>query len=123
MAKKEKTALQISVKALSDLLKLARSTKNDMAEMAGTFGSAIAKAVDDKHLHRKAFRSVVAEDRMEPEALRDFYDAQDYYRDALGLIERAKSAPRLPEGDDEEEAEDEGRGKKVTAFPRQHAAE
>lgn len=25
-----------------------------------------------------------------------FYDAQEYYRDALGLNERAKNAPRLP---------------------------
>jgi hypothetical protein len=99
MAKKQETgtekARQIGVKALKDLLALARSTKNDVAELAGSFGQAVANAVENKHLHRKAFRSVVAEDRMEPDALADFYDAQEFYRDALGLNERAKSAPRL----------------------------
>jgi hypothetical protein len=99
MPKKAETgtqkATQIGVKALKDLLALARSTKADVSELAGTLGQAIANAVESKHLHRKAFRSVVAEDRMEPDALADFYDAQEYYRDVLGLNERARSAPRL----------------------------
>ncbi len=88
-------AKQIGVKALKDLVAMARSTKADVSELAGRFGEAVKNAVESKHLHRKAFRSVVAEDRMEPDALADFYDAQDYYRDVLGLNDRAKSAPRL----------------------------
>jgi hypothetical protein len=99
MAKKSETgtekAKQIGVNALKDLVKLTRSTKNDVSEMAGRLGEAIANAVENKHLHRKAFRAVLAEDRMEPDKLADFYDAQDYYRDILGLIDRANSAPRL----------------------------
>jgi hypothetical protein len=99
MAKKQQTgtekARQIGVKALKELVSLARSAKNDVSEISGRLGQAIANAVESKHLHRKAFRSVLAEDRMEPDALADFYDAQEFYRDALGLNERAKSAPRL----------------------------
>jgi hypothetical protein len=95
--------LQTGVKTLKELLALARTTKNNVAEMAGTLGQAIANAVENKHLHRKAFRSVVAEDRMEPDKLADFYDHQEYYRDVLGLHERAKNAPRLPmEGEEAE---------------------
>ncbi len=99
MGKKAETgtekAKQIGVKALKDLVAMARSTKANVSELAGRFGEAVKNAVENKHLHRKAFRSVVAEDRMEPDALADFYDAQDYYRDVLGLNDRAKSAPRL----------------------------
>ena len=47
--------------------------------------------------------------------------AQDYYRDVLGLTERAKSAPRLPIADEVEEAE-EGDGK-VTRLRSSVAAE
>ena len=73
----------------------ARSTYKASRSLAGTFGEKIANAVEHDRLHLKAFRSVVAEDRMEPDKLAEFYDAQEYYRDVLGLNERAKSAPRL----------------------------
>ncbi len=127
MAKSDKSKAPVTgVKTLKDLLGLARRTKEKTSELAGELGSAIRTAVENKHLHRKAFRSVIAEDRMEPDALADFYDAQDYYRDVLGLVERAKSAPRLPiaEKDEDEEA-DEGRSSKVTPIraPSSVAAE
>lgn len=83
MPKAEKNPLQIGVRALKELLSLARKTKNDTAELSGTFGSAIANAVENKHLHKRAFRSVVAEDRMEPEALADFYG--NYILYSLGI--------------------------------------
>lgn len=117
MPKKDESKVkQISVNALQGLLKLARSTKNGVAELAGSLGAAIASAVENKHLHRKAFRSVIAEDRMEPAALADFYDAQDYYRDVLGLTERAKNAPRLPMEDDADNSDG-----KVTKLHQQAA--
>jgi hypothetical protein len=98
------------VKVLEDLLKAARRTKNDVAEIAGAFGQKLANAVESKHLNRKAFRAVMAEDRMEPEKLAEFYDAQDYYRD-VGLTDRAASAPKLPIEESTEDGEDEGGGK------------
>jgi hypothetical protein len=95
------------VNKLKALLGAARSVYKDTRLISGAFGEKIAKAVEHEHLHLKAFRSVVAEDRMEPDKLADFYDAQEHYRDVLGLNERATSAQRLPMGETEAEAADE----------------
>lgn len=115
MAKKaEETGTQkarmTGERKLKELLGIARSVKNDVSELAGKLGSAIANAVEKNHLHRKAFRAAVAEDRMEPEKLADYYDNLDYYRDVLGLTERAKSAPKfsvIEGGKDDGEAQAE----------------
>ena len=108
-------AAQTPAKRLETLLKLARSTRRDQQSLAGTYGEKIAKAVEDEHLHPKAFSAAVKEDRMEPAELADYYDALDYYRDVLGLNERAESAPKLDMELKEEEADD--KKSTVTKFP------
>lgn len=92
-------AIQIGARKLKNLAGASRSAYRDSRRISGALGEQLRNAAEHEHLHLKAFRSVMAEDRMEPPELADFYAAQEYYRDELGLLERAKSAPRLPMGD------------------------
>src|SRR5690348_9501105 len=87
----------IGEKKLRALFNSAKTTRARTSEIAGALGEEIKTAIEKNHLHRKAFRAVLAEDRMEPEHLAEYYEQLDYYRDALGLVERAKSAPRFPD--------------------------
>ena len=96
------TALQIGVRKLKVLAGSARAAYRDSRKISGAIGEQIRNAVEHDHLHKQAFSAVMREDRMEPAELADFYAAQDFYRDELGLIERAKSAPRLPMGEDDD---------------------
>lgn len=98
----------ISKKKLNQLLASARSTKNDIAEIAGTFGQEIKDAVEGNHLHRKAFSTTKMLDRMEPEKLAEFFYHFDRYIDLAGLRDRAATAPALglPDGDGEDAEED-----------------
>lgn len=106
---------------LNKLLKLRRSTKNEMDSLRGTYAESVGDAVENKHLHKKAWASVVSEDRMEPEALKLFYAHQDHYRTELGLYKRAESAELLPM-DDETEGEEKTNVKQFPA-PTSVAAE
>ena len=108
MAKKDKGEVRqvTSARKLRELLGSARSTASDISELSGGLGSEINTAVEKNHLHRKAFRAAVAEDRMEPEKLAEYYEQLDYYRDVLGLTERAKNAPKLPMGEATDGEED-----------------
>jgi hypothetical protein len=97
---------QIGPRKLKTLAGQAKAAYRASRQAAGQLGEAVRSAVEHDHLHAKAFRSVMAEDRMEPDELADFYAAQEFYREQLGLLERARSAPRLPidegaEGGDE----------------------
>jgi hypothetical protein len=110
-AKPSEVSQQTGKRKLKELLGTARDAYKDGRSIAGALGQAIKEAVEHNYLHAKAFKSVVAEDRMTPEKLADFYAAQEYYRDVLGLNERAASAPRLgleEKGEAEEEGEEEG---------------
>lgn len=95
----------IGARKLQNLAKSAREARADAQEIAGQLGQKIANSVERDNLHRKAFRAVMAEDKMTPEKLAEFYEHLDYYRDVLGLLAKAESAPRLAfeEGEDEEE--------------------
>lgn len=116
-------ASQIAVKKLDSLLKASRSCNCDIQSLRDTLGEKIAKAVENEHLHKRAFAAVVKEDKMEPEELRDFYDAQEYYRDVLGLNERAKSAPAFDlEADKEADKPEKGNVRPIRA-PSSVAAE
>lgn len=106
-------------KALKDLLTLARETKNNVAEIAGTFGQAVKDAVENKNLHRKAFGQVKQLDCMEAAKLAEFFYHFDRYCDLAGLRERAATAPNFWEGDDAE-GEAEGEDENVHQL---HAAE
>jgi hypothetical protein len=92
-------ALQIGPRKLKQLAASGRSAYRDSRKISGAYGEQVRNAVEHDHLHKQAFSQAMKEDRMEPAELNDFYSALDYYRDELGLLERAKSAPRLPIGD------------------------
>jgi hypothetical protein len=93
---------------LLSLMKSARTAQKDIQEIAGSLGSEIKTAVENNHLHRKAFAVVKAGDKMEPEKLAEFLAHLDFYLEASGLRMRAASAPRL-------EVEDN-----VKPFPQPH---
>lgn len=106
----------ISAAKLRSLLKDGRATQADIQEIAGTFGNAVKSAVENHHLHRKAFAHIRALDRMEPEKLADYMAHFEHMYEISGLRERAESAQRLPMGDDQteleaDEAEQERTGK------------
>lgn len=111
---------------LKKLRGIFRGMKNDIDEARGTYGAAVGEAVEKKHLHKRAWATALKEDRMEPEALAEYYDHLNHYRDELGLIERAESAPRLEVDGDRSEADDgdeeaeneEPAPSTVRAFPR-----
>lgn len=94
---------------LRSLLAAARSTTKDVASLTGTLREKIGHAVENDHLHAKAFSMVRTMDRMEPAKLADLLDHLEHYLDVSGLRERAASAPRLSFGPGEEDGEeDEG---------------
>ena len=99
MARRQKAteveAIQIGKSKLKTLLSTARSTYREQHRVGGELGQAIANAVENDHLHRKAFSFIRAADRMEPEELADYLDHIELYLDMSGLKERAESAPRL----------------------------
>lgn len=118
-----------SGKKLKSLLASARSTQSDITELAGTLGEEIKTAIENNHLHRKAFNIVKGLDRMEPEKLRECWEHLEHYMEAAGLNERIASAPRLTmgEGGDDpteleaDEAEQDKAAKRkgnVRAFPQ-----
>jgi len=108
----------ISGQKLKNLMAAKRSAKKDTAEIAGQVGQMIRDAVENNHLHRKAFATIVTLDAMEPEKVRDFLDHFDYYLDVSGIKKKAEAAPRLPMGDGPgEDDEEESEGDNVHKFP------
>ena len=89
----------ISPNKLKKLLTHARKAHQDGRSIAGELGSAIKTAADNDNLHKKAFASVRSADRMEPEALADYFAHRDYYEETLGLRKRAGSVMRMDFGD------------------------
>lgn len=127
MAKPAKTptqeAVQIGATKLKNLLKAAMSAAQDSHEITSSLGGKIASAVENDHLHKKAFGTLRMMNKMTPERLSDYWDTLQFYVDISGLGERAASAPKLRletgEAEDDEEGETGGKdGKKVTPFPK-----
>lgn len=92
---------QVGQRKLRELMASARSAHQDTREIAGTLGAEIKDAVENHHLHKKAFSVIRTADRMEPEKLVEFLDCLDLYLDLSGLRERAAKAPRLGLDDDQ----------------------
>lgn len=113
-ARPSEVSAQIGKKKLEGLLRAHRNGAEDISTISGNLGKAVASAVENDHLHRKAFRAILAEDKMTPEKLAEYYDVLELYRDMSGLNERAKSAPRLALEPGEEDGE-EVEGKKPDA--------
>jgi hypothetical protein len=76
-------------------------TKSQRAR--GDYGEQVAEAVEKKHLHKRAWAAVQKERKMEPGELNEFYAHQDYYREKLGLLELAESAPPLDLEDEDDD--------------------
>ena len=94
-AKPSEAEPQIGQKKLRSLLKAATDADKDQREIAGGINGRIADAVENDHLHKKAFSEIRKRARMTPEKLADYVDTLELYMDMSGLTERAKSAPRL----------------------------
>jgi hypothetical protein len=76
------------------------------------YGEELTEAIGKKHVHKKALAQALRERNMEPGELHMFYAHLDHYRDKLGLLELAESAPPLPmddEGEEDEGGEEEYR--------------
>jgi hypothetical protein len=117
----------ISPNKLKKLLTHARKAHQDGRAIAGELGAAIKNAADNDNLHKKAFASVKAADRMEPEALADYFAHRDYYEETLGLRKRAGSVMRMDFGTgdgaegDEGDASDDGKVTQIGAAARRVA--
>jgi len=118
----------ISANLLKSLLASSKKAKKDIAEISGPLGQRIAKAIEENHLHRKAFNIVKSLHPLEDEKLLECLDCLDHYLDISGLRDRAAKVQRLgldqpadEEGDEEEdEAEPAATGRRarnVEPFP------
>jgi hypothetical protein len=96
-----------SERKLKDLARQYQNCKETTSELGGRMGSAMRTMADNDGLHPQAFRQAMSELKKEPGRLNDFLAHLDFYRDVLGVVARAESAPRLPMGD-EVGAEDGG---------------
>lgn len=104
-------------KVLETLLKMSKRIKDQTQLLSGEAGQAIANAVENQHLHKKAFSHIKALDRMEPERLADYMEHFDHYFVAAGLEDRVRKVMKLPlDGDNEGEGVSEG-SSKATAEP------
>lgn len=115
-AKTESAIKMPSKKLLSDLLAQARAAMQDTRDISGELGAKIKDASDNSHLHKKAFASVRAADRLEPEKLADYFAHRDYYEEVLGLRKRAEAVVRLPL-DDDGDVTAKAKNVNVTPFP------
>jgi len=82
---------------VKNLLKSLRGQAEDIAKIRGEMGGAVSDAVKNKFLHKKAFGDIRRLDKLGPEKLADWKAHFDYYWDVCGLADRAKSAPKFSE--------------------------
>lgn len=115
-----------SANKIKELARNWEHTKETTGEISGRLGSALRAAAENNNLHTGAFRQAMREKKMEAGRLADFYDHLDFYRDVLGLEEKAASAPRFDfkgeEGVDQD-TQDAQQADNVAPFPVQQAAE
>ena len=122
-AKSSDVQAVISKPKLLKLMKHKRQNKSDIAEMNGAFGSAVKLAVENDHLHRKAFNTICTLDKMEAEKVRDFLDNFAYYLDISGIQAKADAVNPMSfegggdAGDDGEEDDGDGEESNVKPFP------
>lgn len=105
---------------LVNLMKAKRGAAKDTGEINGRVGEMIASAVENQHLHRKAFGTIMQLDRMEPEKVADFLDNFHYYLDISGIQKRADSVMKmdLPRETKAEGEAGEPAGSNVSKFPQ-----
>ena len=112
---------------LKKLLKEQRAGQNDMDEIRGSMGSAIATAVEKDNLDKKMFGWLKQLDRMTPEKLAYHLPNLFYMIDASGIGDRAQQAQKLAleQPDDDEDEDKPPRARNVTPMraPTSVAAE
>ena len=111
---------QISEKKLKSLLRQADKAHSETRSISGDLGEAIRGAIENDHLHRKAFAMVKALHRIkESEKLADLYYHFMLYCDMSGVLDRVESVPSLKLVHDAEKKEAEAEEPK----PQTEAAE
>ncbi len=102
---------------IEELAKAKRDTKKRTQSMNGTLGEKIGKAVEEKHLDRKAFSFATQLDAMDDERLHITYHSMLKYCEDLGVTKRATAQEEMFEsgGDAEPEA-------KIVDSPKKGAA-
>jgi hypothetical protein len=113
-------ALVTSEKKLRALLKKARDCKKEMSGISGELGQAVANAVENDYLHRKAFSFCRQLDAMTDEKLAEYMTHLEHYLEVSGLNARVEKVSRLPLGD--QPGETEGRPSNITRLQPQAAA-
>jgi hypothetical protein len=105
-----------STKKLNALLAESRTAYQEQRSISGELGASVKEMAEHDNLHKKAFASVKGADRMEPEALADYFAHRDHYEEVLGLRKRAGSVMRM-ELDEAETADPKARTSNVKPFP------
>ena len=77
------------------LLKRCKSLESTLADARGDIGNLVAKACDEKNLHKAAFGLVRRCTRMDPVKLYAFLQALDAYREHAELDDRAGESLEL----------------------------
>lgn len=96
-------------KTIQNLAKEKRNAKKRMQSISGEIGQAIGKAVEDKHVDRKALSIAWALDALDDERLHVTYVHLMEYIEHLGIKKRALAQAELfedrPKADDADESE------------------
>lgn len=109
------TLLLPPTKTVQDLAKMRRNTKKRTQSLSGEFGTEVGKAVENKHLDRKAHAIACQLDAMDDQKLHVTYFHLLKYLDDLEIPKRAKAQEELfdehkPKGEAGETAEEPGAG-------------
>lgn len=126
------TILLAPANIVRDLAEQRRNTKKRVQSQNGTFGQAMAKAVEEKHVNRKAHGIACQLDALDDATLHLVYFNLIYYFDVLGIEKRATQQEELfdagemagePTGmfSDAEDDEKPARGKKRGAAKKAKA--
>lgn len=93
---------------LKNLLRRTAALQKQAQSTSGEIGEMIAKAVETKHLHRKAFSTLRTAARMEPEKAAEFWHQLFHYYEASGEKDRCDAVGRFDMGEGNGESESEG---------------
>ena len=115
----------IPANKLTALLRAAKKTKEKTAGLSGELGQMVANAVENDHLHRKAFSFTKQLHQMPDEKLAETMTHFLYYLDASGINARVEKVGRLELGDQpgESEAEETEQPEKSSNVHKLAAAE
>lgn len=111
--KAEDVLMMPGTDTVKKLAKARRDAQKQSQSIAGTIGEKIAKAVEEKHLDRKAFSMACQLANMDDERLAITLPHLMRYIDDLELVKRATKQAELFE-QESEEAETGGKGSTVT---------